>query len=279
MEHCKWMYKIAQVAVFSALVSACGSSASYEDSPYRNIVVVEEAHLTDDASSPYCDFSMDYSFLKEDDDSIAQLINRHIQREILGVDYAILVPEAAIDSFKNTYLRDYRKEVGELYLVDKAQAEEGTEIPAWYSQTYSLLTFLDEGHKGTMGVSANIFVDTGGAHPNQWGRWLNFDYVTGKLLAQEDVFHASAKTDIEKILLDKLIRMQAEEHPEDSVSTLEDLQELGFLQLTNMYIPDNFLLNKEAMLFLFNRYDIAPYSAGEIIIRVPYEEIGPYLKL
>lgn len=279
MEHCKWMYKIAQVAVFSALVSACGPSASYEDSPYRNIVVVEEAHLTDDASSPYCDFSMDYSFLKEDDDSIAQLINRHIQREILGADYASLTPEAAIDSFKNTYLRDYRKEVGELYLADKAQAEEGTEIPAWYSQTYSLLTFLDEGHAGTMGVSANIFVDTGGAHPNQWGRWLNFDYVTGKLLAQEDVFHASAKTDIEKILLDKLIRMQAEEHPEDSVSTLEDLQELGFLQLTNMYIPDNFLLNKEAMLFLFNRYDIAPYSAGEIIIRVPYEEIGPYLKL
>lgn len=279
MEHCKWMYKIAQMVVLSTFVSACGPSASNEDSLYKNIVLVEEAHLTDDSSSPYCDFSMDYSFLKEDDDSIAQIINRHIQREILGADYATLVPEAAIDSFKNTYLRDYRKEVGELYLADKAQAEEGTEIPAWYSQTYSLLTFLDEGHKGTMGVSANIFVDTGGAHPNQWGRWLNFDYVTGKLLGQEDVFQATAKADIEKILLDKLIRMQAEEHPEESVLTLEDLQELGFLQLTNMYIPDNFLLSKEEMLFLFNRYDIAPYSAGEIIIRVSYEEIGPYLKL
>lgn len=279
MEHCKWMYKIAQMVVLSTFVSACGPSASYEDSLYKNVVLVEEDHLTDDSSSPYCDFSMDYSFLKEDDDSIAQIINRHIQREILGADYASLVPEAAIDSFKNTYLRDYRKEVGELYLADKAQAEEGTEIPAWYSQTYSLLTFLDEGHKGTMGVSANIFVDTGGAHPNQWGRWLNFDYVTGKLLGQEDVFQATAKADIEKILLDKLIRMQAEEHPEESVLTLEDLQKLGFLQLTNMYIPDNFLLSKEEMLFLFNRYDIAPYSAGEIIIRVPYEEIGPYLKL
>ena len=47
----------------------------------------------------------------------------------------------------------------------------------------------------------------------------------------------------------------------------------------NMYIPDNFLLGKNEVLFLFNRYDIAPYAAGETIIRLSYEEIGPYLKL
>ena len=48
--------------------------------------------------------------------------------------------------------------------------------------------------------------------------------------------------------------------------------------MTNMYIPDNFLFSKNAMLFLYNRYDIAPYAAGEIVIEVPYEEIGHYLK-
>ena len=53
---------------------------------------------------------------------------------------------------------------------------------------------------------------------------------------------------------------------------------MGFLQHTNMFIPDNFLLSKRGMLFLFNRYDIAPYSAGEIVIEVPYEEIGHLLK-
>ena len=89
----------------------------------------------------------------------------------------------------------------------------------------------------------------------------------------------SAKADIKSILLDKLICLQAQLHPEEKITTLEDLQNLGFLQFTNMYIPDNFLLGKNEVLFLFNRYDIAPYAAGEIIIRLSYEEIGPYLKL
>ena len=76
------------------------------------------------------------------------------------------------------------------------------------------------------------------------------------------------------MLLGKLIAMQAELNPEEQVQTLEDLQRIGFLQLTSIYIPENFLLAKEKVMFLFNRYDIAPYSAGEIVLEVPYEEIG-----
>ena len=141
-----------------------------------------------------------------------------------------------------------------------------------------MVTLVEEGRAGVVNASANVYVDTGGAHPNQWSIWLNFDFETGKQLTKEDIFLASAQADIERLLLDKLVKLQAETHPEESVANLEDLQKLGFLQLTNMYIPDNFLLSKEAFLFLFNRYDIAPYSAGEIVLKVPYEEIGPYLK-
>lgn len=259
------------------LTGGCGQVGSSDDAPYLNIRLEEEVHLTGDASSPFCDISIDYSCLNEKGDSIASLINRCIQSEFLGEDYASLTPQAAVDSFKNVYARDYRQEVGKIYLADKAQAASEDEIPAWYNQTYSLLTFVDEGHGGTVNATANIFVDTGGAHPQQWARWLNFDFVSGQLLTLEEVFLPSAKTDIESLLLEKLIRQQAEQHPEENVTSLEDLQKLGFLQLTGIYIPENFLLAKDAVIFLFNRYDIAPYSAGEIVLHAPYEEIGAYL--
>jgi hypothetical protein len=74
--------------------------------------------------------------------------------------------------------------------------------------------------------------------------------------------------------LNKLLLHQGEIYPDESIKTLEDLHNKGILQLTNMYIPDNFLLGKDKIQFLFNRYDIAPYAAGEIILEVPYEEIG-----
>ena len=278
MKRYPYMAIILLMMLLSTWLGGCGLMEKYDDSPYKHIFKEEEAHLTEDASSPFCDFSVDYTYLDEEGDSIATLINRTIQGEFLGNDYASLTPEEAVDSFMNVYIRDYRKETGELYQVDRAKGTSDEEIPAWYNQTYSLVTFIEEGHGGIINVSANVFVDTGGTHPHQWSQWLNFDFESGKLLTKDDVFLASAKVDIERMLLDHLMLMQAEIYPDESLKTLEDLQQKGFLQMTNMYIPDNFLLHKEGVSFLFNRYDIAPYSAGEIVIEIPYEEIGYYLK-
>ena len=260
-------------------MSACGLVSSYDNPPYRHIFIEEEAHLTDDASSPFCDFSVDYTYLNEEGDSIAQLINRAIQREFLGEAFAQSAPEVAVDSFKNDYLRTFHQETGELYQTDLDKHGADSNIPQWYNQTYSLVTFVDEGQAGTVIASANYYVDMGGAHPNQWSRWMNFDFETGQLLTREAVFQPSAKEDIERVLFDKLLLHVGEQYPDETLSTLEDLQQKGYLQLTNIYIPDNFLLRKEGISFLFNRYDIAPYAAGEIVIDVPYGEIGHCLSI
>ena len=272
----KRLYKYIGAVALAVLMVGCGLSSN-GDSAYRHVFIEEEARLADTDNSPYCDFAIDFTYLDEVD-SVAVRMNRNIQREFLGDDYATLDPVAAVDSFRNTYLADYRNEGGAIFEKERAKASSEDEIPAWFSQTYSLVTFVEEGQSGVVNATANYFVDMGGAHPHQWSIWLNFDFVTGRILEKEDVFHLEASADIEALLLDKLIRMQAEEHPDMQVNSLEDLQNMGFLQHTNMFIPDNFLLSKRGMLFLFNRYDIAPYSAGEIVIEVPYGDIGHYLK-
>ena len=272
----KRLYKYIGAVALAVLMVGCGLSSN-GDSAYRHVFIEEEARLVDTDNSPYCDFAIDFTYLDEVD-SVAVRMNHSIQREFLGDDYATLTPVAAVDSFRNAYLADYRNEVGAIFEKERANASSEEEIPAWFSQTYSLVTFVEEGQGGVINATANYFVDMGGAHPHQWSQWLNFDFVTGRILEKDEVFHLEASADIEAMLLDKLIRMQAEEHPDTQVNSLEDLQNMGFLQHTNMFIPDNFLLSKRGLLFLFNRYDIAPYSAGEIVIEVPYEEIGHYLK-
>ena len=258
------------------MLVGCGIGVQ-NDTPVKNICLEEAAHLTGDASSPFCDFSIDYSYLNEKDDSVAVRINRTIQGELFGEDFASLMPEAAVDSFKNTYIRDYREEVGNAYRADVAKASPEDEIPRWYNYTYSLVTSVEEGRHGTVLVTADTFMDTGGAHPNQWSRWLNFSFMDGRLFTIEDVFQPSAQESVRQMLLNSLIRQQAELHPEETITNVEDLQKIGFLQFTDIYIPENFLLGKERMSFLFNRYDIAPYVAGSIVIELPYEEIGAYL--
>lgn len=274
------MKAIGLVAIFFAAwgTASCNQYGKYDDSPYQHIHWEEEARLTDDVSSPYCDFAIDYTCLNEQNDSIAQLINRTLQHEFLGAEFASLAPELAVDSFRNVYIRDYREEVGRLYETEKQQASSVEEIPNWFNHTYSLVTFVEEGRTGIIHANANVFVDTGGAHPNQWSIWRNFDAQTGKLLTKEDVFQAESQKEIEQLLLSALIAQQAEVNPDMKVESSEDLQALGFLKWTGMYIPDNFFLSKNEVVFLFNRYDIAPYSAGEVVLRLPNETIEPFMK-
>lgn len=256
----------------------CKGIALVDDESVLHINITEEAHLTDDASSPCCDLSFDYSYLNEEGDSIAMLVNRQVQYEILGEEFANLPITQAVDSFKNTFIRNYRDEVGPLYQMEVEKAISMDEIPPWFTHTYSLVTSVDEGLNGTILVTADTFIDMGGAHPNQWSRWMNFDFETGRLITKEEVFASDAQADIERMLFDALIALKAEEHPDMKLETLEDLQEIGILQWSNMYIPENFLLGKDGISFLFNRYDIAPYSEGSIMLELPYGKIGPYLK-
>lgn len=258
------------------MTGGCNRSAQNDNSLYKNIHWEEVVHLTDDASSPYCDLALDFSYLNEEGDSVAMFINRAMQREVLGDTYFNLLPEVAVDSFKNNYIREYREDIQKLLVSDSILVEGTNEnsFPAWYNRTYSLLTFFDEGHQGIINVCADIFVDLGGAHPNQWSRWMNFKPTDGSMITLEEVFPQASQPELKRLLLNVLIRQQADLHSNENIETVEDLQKIGFLKFTEMYIPDNFLLGKETVSFLFNRYDIAPYAAGSIVIELSYKEIG-----
>ena len=253
--------RVMMLLAAALLPSGCRQISAYDYSPYVNYNVVEEAYLGTEENSSYCDFSMDYSCLNEEGDSIAALINQGIHREFLGDEYASLSPAVAVDSFKNTYLRNYRAETGEMYEADKARAGSEGEMPPWYGQTYSIVTFMEEGRNGIMGASANYFVDMGGAHPNQWSRWLNFDTRTGQLLTADDVFEPSAREEVERLLEEAVRNLQVDLYPDARIT-----------------IPENFFLGAKSVRFLYNRYDIAPRSSGSIEVELSYEAIGHCLK-
>ena len=68
------------------------------------------------------------------------------------------------------------------------------------------------------------------------------------------------------MLLEELITEMATRLEDSSITSLEGLQNAGILNSTNMYVPDNFLLEKEKVSFLYNKYDIAPYAVGVITL-------------
>ena len=261
---------MATCLVSCFLLSGCNGQKQIDSETVKTVKVEEQAHLQDDTVSPTCQITIDYSYLAKSDaaDSIVQRINRTIQAHILGKEYTRMNPEVAVDSFKNTYINNYRKDVNEFYQEDIKNGTPKDELPTWYNYEYGLTTYFSEGKEGILNFIAETFEYTGGAHPNSWNKWMNFEKNTGKLLALKDVFMAGSEKPISDMLLEELITEMATRLEDSSITSLEGLQNAGILNSTNMYVPDNFLLEKEKVSFLYNKYDIAPYAVGLSLIHI-----------
>ena len=82
-------------------------------------------------------------------------------------------------------------------------------------------------------------------------------------------------TGIQARNLEEILRVKVVDRT--TLTCVEGLQAVGILLDTDLYVPDNFLLEKEGVTFLYNTYDIAPYYMGRFQLTVPYEEINTYL--
>lgn len=273
-------FSVATICAVSAfLLSGCNGGKQIDNNPVEYVKVDEEVHLQDDSKSPSCKLTINYAYLAENSttDTIAHRINETVQSVALGKEYVQLMPTVAVDSFKNAYISNYRKEVAELYEEDIKNGTPKEELPSWYNYEYSLTTTFADGKEGVTTCTVGKFEYSGGAHPNSWEQWLNFDKKTGKLLPLSEVFMAGSETPMSNLLMNELLKVMAEKFPDEKIESLEGLQNAGILLDTKIYVPENFLLEPDKVSFLYNKYDIAPYAVGEIILSLPYTAVEKYM--
>lgn len=110
------------------------------------------------------------------------------------------------------------------------------------------------------------FTFTGGAHPNTRRRLVSFDVATGRLLGAEDLTpDVDGLTD----MVEAKLRSDRGLGPED------DLEAAGFwLPEGGLVLPVNMGVVAEGILFHWDAYEIAPYSAGPIDVTVPVGELA-----
>ena len=64
----------------------------------------------------------------------------------------------------------------------------------------------------------------------------------------------------------------------DTITSIAGLQSIGILLDTDLYVPENFVLGKDGVSFYYNRYEIAPYSAGDFNLMIPYDKLDDCFK-
>ena len=164
-----------------------------------------------------------------------------------------------IDNMINAFFEDYREVLGE---------SAGTDYPAF---PWGLDIKGDVLKVNDLYISYNInyYIFTGGAHPNGYTRFFNFVPSTGEILCLNDIFKTGFERKLNK-LLEQKFRMDFE------LSNDAPLTEILFEN--KIEHNNNFTISENGIIFLYNRYEIAPYVFGEIILEIPYGEINDILK-
>ena len=232
---------------------------------FKPIAIAEQVHLTADTISPACSININLNYA-ESEDSVAYYINKEIVKA--AFEYENLSPETAVDSFVAHYTRSYTHDLLPYYGEDKEAGKEGM---GWYNYFYDLKTDAQKGKEGIFNYTIEMNSYEGGAHGNQVSTYLNFYTESGKLVTLDDLFVPGYETSLNEILL-KALMQQAE------VTTMEALQEKGYLMWTSMYPSKNFLLKSDGIDFLYNAYEIAPYVVGVTVLKIPYEALTDVLK-
>ncbi len=104
-----------------------------------------------------------------------------------------------------------------------------------------------------------------GAHGMGWTDFIHHDLKTGKRLYLNDFFKSTDKL---MKLAESSFRKQMELKEND------DLEKSGYWFTNNKFhINENFCFRNDSIEFMYNQYEIAPFSMGPILIKVPTKEV------
>ena len=193
-----------------------------------------------------------------------KIVRDDIVKQVFGQEYVQYSNKELLPRFANDMNEEFRN--NNLPFFNKDIPEE---LGYAFNNEYLLETFvlLSDEHIFSYGIG--LYVYTGGAHGLSTRSFLNYDLRNGSLMSEKDLFVG----DYEPILIEIMKRHIMAD------SELNSIEELEEIYWTEHIIPNgNFYITRESINYVFNPYEIAPYSFGHTEISIPFEEIKEILK-
>lgn len=146
------------------------------------------------------------------------------------------------------------------------------QMPDMGSLNWELLRFMHIVYNDSDILSFYIlnYAFTGGAHGLESLDYCNVDLKTGKLLKLSDIIQESRKQELSRLLTMKLKKM-------NKIPDSQKLSDNGYF--ADIIQPnENFYLTRGGIGFLYNHYDIAPYSFGATDIFLSADEVRDLIR-
>ena len=251
----KEVYYVISALLLTVSLSACKKAHGNSEIDFNKITVNKSVSLDNGNESPKCEVSLNILQAANATDIIGQKINNAIVKKIFDME-DIGVQEAA-DSFANLYTSEYIKNMTPLYRVDRSDSNKHP----WYEYRYTVSTETKNDASNITNYLITLDYYEGGAHGIVQRLTLNFDDKTGLPLTLQDIYGKDYEPRIIEQLLQALMK-------KTGCKDIQQLRQQGYLYSMDMYVPENYIIGDNSITFIFNPYEIAPYSEGciELII-------------
>ncbi|MDL2214781.1 RsiV family protein [Dysgonomonas sp. OttesenSCG-928-M03] len=212
----------------------------------------KELFLNNDSTKGGMKLSFEFNYpTRSDNDSVLSQIQSGFILAFAGEEYKTLSPKEAFGRF----VKQVEKEGLDM---GKMAEDDG---PDFSNYLKNITTTVSD--TTSMTITAKTYSEdyTGGAHGSHQTTYYNIDIHNGEVLKEKNLFKddsESALTSFIKEALDDMIK---------------NGKQITILDPESVKPNGNFYFDDKDLVYVFNEYEIAPYSDGLIEVCIPYEKV------
>jgi len=245
------------------LVLLAFAGASYSQTDTNNVVKkkvssikkVYKSYKNCKKSNDCTYFNLSYQVVNSG--KAKSIINKAIQDSLLSA--VNFWPDMNATTFKqaaSNFIAEY----------DSSLSQQNNGAP-WMMDTKAR---VNSNGKNVLSYSVDQVIYTGGAHPNSYVTYYNFDKATGNQLTLKDVLGSGFETALNKVIDADFRKMKG-------LSATDNLQEKAYLFENKITYTTNFAVEKKGLRFFYNNYEIAPYATGQTNLFIPWKDLSGIL--
>lgn len=254
----KTCFLIVFVILTAFICSSC-SCYKTDKADFKVVNLEKDYGNCDSNDSPCVQINIQYPEIK---DAPADSVKNKINNVIRNYSLQTISEGKKVETFDS--LAD------DLITSFKEQRQKFPESPArWYFDRETSVVF---NNKFVFSIEAAESSFLGGAHPNTFKVYYNFNLKTGAQFKLTDLFLSDSLKKLTKIA-ESVFRKDRK------MNNGETYKEAGYWFKDDQFsLNDNFAVTEDGILFYYNDYEIAPYVYGPTKLLIPYNRIKEMIK-
>lgn len=260
-------FSIAAALVLTALLLSSCKSKTGSGSGALKTDEIEDASvvkLTADRDDVYnLSYKVEYP-VSGVSDGVLQKMTDSIVEGVFGTSYAGMSVSDAANAYQKDRSGEFLAENKEL--LEDALSVEGLDDIVNLSWDETIQGYFLPSYKGIASYIIYNYVYEGGAHGTTTEIPININMETGAIVEESDFFVPGYES---------VLGGMISSHLRDAVSSDEDYESLF---MKDVEPNGNFSISTSGVTYIYQPYEIGPYSLDVIEVLIPWDEIAPWVK-